>query len=153
MALSLNHFSVRTLDLAASRRFYETVLGLTAGPRPDFPFPGHWMYRGDHADYANAAVHLIGIDPQDAAGLKGYLGDRDPASLKGSGAVDHIAFFADGLAATLGHLRGLGVPFRERTVPSLGLHQLFLTDPDGVVIELNFPAAEHAALVASGAAA
>ena len=150
MALSLNHFSVRTLDLAASRHFYETVLGLAAGPRPDFPFPGHWMYRGDPADYANAAVHLIGIDPHDAAGLKAYLGDRDPASLKGTGAVDHIAFFAVGLAAMLQHLRRLNVSFRERTVPNIGLHQLFLSDPDGVVIELNFPAAEHTAMLAAG---
>lgn len=152
MPLSLNHFSVRTNDLAASRRFYETVLGLSAGPRPSFPFPGHWMYRGDHGDAANAAVHLIGIDPGETQGLQGYLGDRDPATLKGSGAVDHIAFFADGLAAMLTHLRGLGVHFTERTVPGIGLHQLFLTDPDGVVIELNYPASELAAVPAAAAA-
>ena len=35
MALSLNHFSIRTTDLNASRRFYADVLGLTVGPRPD----------------------------------------------------------------------------------------------------------------------
>ena len=40
--------------------------------------------------------------------------------------------------------------FRERTVPNIGLHQLFLSDPDGVVIELNFPAAEHTAMLAAG---
>ncbi|HEY8707426.1 MAG TPA: glyoxalase, partial [Burkholderiaceae bacterium] len=34
---------------------------------------------------------------------------------------------------------------RERTVPSVGLHQLFLTDPCGVVIELNYAASEQAA--------
>jgi hypothetical protein len=33
----------------------------------------------------------------------------------------------------------------ERTVPSLGLRQVFLTDPSGVTIELNYPAAEAAA--------
>jgi catechol 2,3-dioxygenase-like lactoylglutathione lyase family enzyme len=153
MALSLNHFSIRTTDLAASRRFYEGVLGLTVGPRPDFPFPGLWMYRGDHADAANAAVHLIGIDPSAPGGLGGYLGERDPAALRGSGAVDHIAFFATGLAEMLSHLRALGIACRERTVPTLALHQLFLDDPDGVVIELNYPAAEKAALDAAGAAA
>ena len=146
MALCLNHFSIRTADLEASRRFYAEVLGLTVGPRPAFPFPGLWMYRGDHADIANAVVHLIGIDRLEPAGLHGYLGERDEAGLAGSGAVDHIAFFADGLAATLGHLNQLGVAYRQRTVPSIGLHQLFLDDPCGVVIELNFPAAEQAAL-------
>ena len=62
MALSLNHFSIRTTDMVASRNFYETVLGLTVGPRPDFPFPGLWMYNGDHAHVANAMVHIIGLD-------------------------------------------------------------------------------------------
>lgn len=146
MALSLNHYSIRTANLDASRRFYADVLGLTVGPRPDFPFPGLWMYRGDHSDVANAVVHIIGIDHSDPEGLKQYLGDREEVSLSGSGAIDHIAFFADGLAIMLAHLDQQGVAFRERTVPSIGLHQLFLDDPGGVVIELNFPAAEKAAL-------
>ena len=146
MALTLNHYSIRTTDLDASRRFYADVLGLSVGPRPEFPFPGLWMYRGDHADMANAVVHIIGIDRNDPQGLKQYLGDRAETSLAGSGAVDHIAFYADGLAAMLAHLRAQGVPFRERSVPSVGLHQLFLDDPCGVMIELNYPAAEKAAL-------
>ena len=146
MTLSLNHFSIRTLDLDATRTFYEKVLGLTVGPRPDFPFPGFWMYRGDHGDIANAAVHLIGMDPNDASGLKNYLGERDASSLRGTGAVDHVAFFATGLGTMRAHLRAIGVAARERTVPNIGLHQLFLDDPNGVVIELNYPAAEQSAL-------
>jgi catechol 2,3-dioxygenase-like lactoylglutathione lyase family enzyme len=146
MSLALNHFSIRTTDLEATRRFYETVLGLTVGPRPDFPFPGLWMYTGGHEDVGNATVHIIGMDPNDPEGLKAYLGDRDPSSLKGSGAVDHVAFFANGLADMLAHLRKLGIAARQRTVPSIGLHQLFLDDPNGVVIELNYPAAEHTAI-------
>jgi catechol 2,3-dioxygenase-like lactoylglutathione lyase family enzyme len=146
VTLALNHFSIRTLDLEGTRTFYERVLGLTNGPRPDFPFPGHWMYRGDHGDIANAVVHLIGMDPNDPVGLKKYLGDRDPSSLRGTGAVDHIAFFATGLAQMQQHLKAIGVQARERTVPNIGLHQLFLDDPNGVVIELNYPAAEQSAL-------
>jgi catechol 2,3-dioxygenase-like lactoylglutathione lyase family enzyme len=146
MTLSLNHVSIRTLDLEATRNFYETVLGLTVGPRPEFPFPGLWMYRGDHGDMANAVVHVIGMDPNDPQGLKNYLGDRDPSSLHGTGAVDHVAFFATGLAGMREHLRRIGVSPRERTVPNVGLHQLFLDDPNGLVIELNYPAAEQSAL-------
>jgi len=146
MALTLNHFSVRTTDLEATRDFYERVLGLTVGPRPNFSFPGLWMYRGDHDDVANAVVHIIGMDPHDPEGLRAYLGDRDPSTLKGSGALDHIAFFADGLSAMLAHLNAIGVVPRERTVPSIGLHQLFLDDPNGIVVELNYPAAEKSAV-------
>ena len=145
VGLTLNHFSIRTLDMDATRDFYERVLQLTVGPRPPFPFPGLWMYRGDHGDYQNAVVHIIGMDPNDPVGLRKYLGDRDVSALRGSGAVDHVAFFATGLPAMLAHLRELGVPARERTVPDLGLHQVFLDDPNGVVIELNYPAAEKTA--------
>lgn len=146
MTLSLNHYSIRTLDLPAVCDFYTRVLGLSAGPRPDFPFPGIWMYNGSHDSVANAVVHIIGVDKNDPDGLKKYLGDRDESSLRGTGAVDHIAFFATGLSDMLRHLAGIGVPCRERTTPSIGLHQLFLDDPCGLVVELNYPAAEKAAL-------
>jgi hypothetical protein len=36
-------------------------------------------------------------------------------------------------------LTRLGVPYRERTVPTLKVHQMFLEDPSGLVVELNFP--------------
>jgi catechol 2,3-dioxygenase-like lactoylglutathione lyase family enzyme len=153
MTLALNHFSIRTTDLEGTRKFYEAALGLTVGPRPAFPFPGVWLYNGDHADVANAMVHVIGMDLNDPEGLKQYLGDRDVSSLKGSGAVDHIALFATGLEQKLAHLARLGIAVRERTVPSIGLHQLFMDDPSGVVIELNYPAEEKTALDAKLAGA
>jgi catechol 2,3-dioxygenase-like lactoylglutathione lyase family enzyme len=146
MIQSLNHFSIRTVELEASRQFYEEVLGLKVGPRPDFPFPGLWIYAGDTGNPYNAVVHIIGIDRNDPEGLKKYLGERDEGTLQGGGALDHVAFFATGLADMLAHLKGRGIAPRERTVPSIGLHQLFLDDPNGIVIELNYPAAEKVRL-------
>ncbi|MGD9831789.1 MAG: VOC family protein [Piscinibacter sp.] len=146
MGISLNHFSIRTVDLDACERFYCGLLGLKKGPRPPFPFPGLWLYAGETDRYDNAAVHIIGIDRNDPEGLKKYLGDRDETSLAGSGAVDHVAFFATGLKETLERLKANGIEGRERTVPVLGLHQVFIDDPNGIVVELNFPAAEKAAL-------
>ena len=140
------HYSIRTLDLEATRKFYTEVMGLTVGPRPPFNFPGLWLYNGSHDSYDNAVVHIIGIDLNDPQGLKDYLGDRDPGSLKnGTGTFDHIAFAATDVAGMLSHLKKTAVPFRERTVPALNLHQVFLDDPSGVVIELNYPANEQAA--------
>lgn len=146
MGISLNHFSIRTVDLDACERFYCGLLGLKKGPRPPFPFPGLWLYAGETDRYDNAAVHIIGINRNDPEGLKKYLGDRDESSLAGSGAVDHVAFFATGLKETLARLKAHGIEGRERTVPLLGLHQVFIDDPNGIVVELNFPAAEKAAL-------
>ena len=136
----LAHFSVRTPDLDASKRFYAEVLGFHEGFRPPFNFPGVWLYRGDdEADFG--VVHLIGIDPHDPDGLKDYLCDKGE-NLRGSGAVDHLAFLAAVLLDMHVRLRRAGLAYRERTVPSLGLHQVFFEDPSGVTIELNFPAAE-----------
>lgn len=143
MGISLNHYSIRTVDLEACERFYCGVLGLQKGPRPPFPFPGLWLYGEDAGDYANAMVHVIGIDRDDPAGLEQYLGGRDEGALAGSGAVDHVAFFVTGLAHMLERLKAGGIACRERTVPLLGLHQVFVDDPNGIVVELNFPAAER----------
>jgi len=141
MGLSLNHVSIRTSDLEACRRFYVDVLGLVAGPRPDFPFPGVWLYAGPTTDWSNAVVHIIGTNPAQPQGLEGYLGSRAGQAVRGSGVVDHVAFQGTGLAQMRQRLAALGIAARERTVPGLGLQQLFLEDPDGVVVELNYPAA------------
>lgn len=144
MTLALNHFSIRSQNLPACERFYCDALGLRVGPRPPFPFPGLWLYPGDTTDFAHAAVHIIGIDPNAPDGLLQYLGDREEAALQGTGVVDHVAFFATGLAPMLARLQQHGIAVRERTVPLLGLHQVFVDDPNGVVVELNFPADEAA---------
>ncbi len=141
----LDHYSIRTLDIEASRRFYTQVMGFEAGFRPPFNFPGLWLYNGAPYPESTGVVHIIGIDPNDPQGLKDYLGERDPASLQGTGTVDHMAFTATGLADMRSRLQRHSIPFRERTVPSLKLHQLFCEDPSGVTIELNYPAAEAAA--------
>ncbi|MCE9650313.1 MAG: VOC family protein [Parvibaculum sp.] len=131
----LAHYSIRTADLAASEKFYADVMGFRAGYRPPFAFPGRWLYAGgDEADYG--IVHLIG----GGAEMESYLGARSPGGQ--GGALDHIAFAATGWAETRARLQRFQIDWRERTVPALNLHQVFLQDPNGIVIELNYPATE-----------
>lgn len=87
----------------------------------------------------------IGVDVNNPEGLKEYLGDRELSTLNGTGTVDHMAFAATGLAEMRQRLKRLNIAHRERTVPSLGLHQVFFEDPSSVTIELNYPAADAAA--------
>lgn len=136
----LAHYSIRTTDLDKSRRFYIDVMGMREGYRPPFKFPGAWLYLGeDEADFG--VVHIIGIDPHDPSGLLEYLGDKDSLE-NGSGSVDHIAFLATDVEQFHQRLRQAGYAWRDRSVPSLGLHQVFVEDPSGVTIEMNFPASE-----------
>lgn len=140
----LAHVSIRTTDVEAVKHFYIRVLGLREGFRPPFQFPGAWLYQGsDESEFG--LVHIIGIDARDPSGLVAYLGDKPMDSLRGSGAVDHLAFQATDLAGMRERLRTERLPYQERTVPNLGLHQLFVVDPSGVTIELNYAAAEAAA--------
>ena len=96
----------------------------------------------------------MGVDPNDPQGLIDTLGYKEPDTLKGStGALDHIALAVTGRAGMLERCRRSDVSFFERTVPTLGLHQVFIKDPNGVTIELNFPASEASQTQNTAAAA
>lgn len=137
----IDHYAIRTADLEPTRRFYTEVVGLTVGPRPPFEFPGLWLYCGDPGAPGNAVVHVIGIDAADKEHLRAPTADGS-SSAGVTGPVDHIAFGATGLAEMRAKLESLGVPYRLRTVPQTGLHQIFLEDPSGIVLELNYAAHE-----------
>lgn len=133
----LEHFLVAADDIDATRDWYARVLGMTSGAHPDFGFPVHWMYLG--------GVDVVHIGPsarEAGARQREYLGRTSQASAQGTGAIDHIAFRATGLAATRQHLAREGVTFSERQANGQALYQLFFYDPNGIKIELNFDAAE-----------
>ena len=144
----VDHYSIRTHDLEASRRFYTEVIGLKEGPRPPFNFPGYWLYSGEPpADLQNPArnyglVHLMGFNKDDPGSLDAYVGERKGEIGSGTGALDHVAFAASGCEAMIDRCRRNNVDFLERAVPVLGLHQMFIKDPDGVTIELNYAASD-----------
>ena len=129
----LDHYSIRTTDVESTRKFYTEVLGFEVGPRPNFPFPGVWLYQG-----GIAVVHVVGVDPNDTAGLQDYLGDRG-SDAAGTGTIDHVAFVGRDFEGMRAQFRSAQLPFRERKVPNMDLMQIFVDDPNGVKIELNFP--------------
>ena len=118
----LDHITVNTGDLDAALRFYVDVLGLRHGDRPAFDAPGAWLYAGDRP-----IVHLVG-------------GRERPAAT--TGAFDHFAFQAADLAGVIARLKAADIAYELFAVPGLGRKQVFVEDPDGVRIELNFDAGE-----------
>ena len=58
---------------------------------------------------------------------------------KDTGRFDHIAFAATDIASVRRQLKSKKVKFREQVIPRTGGQQIFLYDPDGVGVELNFP--------------
>ena len=134
MAMSvgvLDHFNIRTRNLADTVRFYEDVLGLEKGARPNFAFPGAWMY-----SEGKAVVHLVDIS------------QTDEQQKPDSGVVHHVAFVSRGFGGMTKRLQSEGMPFNSRQVPGGDLWQIFVNDPNGVMIELNYEAALEEADVA-----
>lgn len=134
MALeALDHCAIRTTRLEQTRRFYVDALGLEVGPRPALALPGYWLYAG-----GRPIVHLMEIGEHYETDVFGQpvRADRGP---EGPG-VDHLAFRVTGLPALRERLTRLGIPFRELSMRTADLHQVFATDPNGVIAELNFQA-------------
>jgi catechol 2,3-dioxygenase-like lactoylglutathione lyase family enzyme len=133
----IEHFLVAADDIDATRDWYARVLGMKSGPHPDFGFPVHWMYV-DNIDIVHIGPSAKGANEIQ----KKYLGRTSQKSEEGTGALDHIAFRATGLRQMLTHLKKEKVPFSQRRANGQALFQLFLYDPNGIKIELNYAAQE-----------
>ena len=144
---SLDHYSVRTRDVAGVVDFYASTLGLVCGPRPSFTFSGAWLYRTDQErkPTGRSLVHVIGNSTEQTSGLNDFLGNKAAHARQDTGSLDHIAFRASNIAAMYQTLEKKGLVFRERRVPGMPLHLLFVEDPSGVTIELNYTSDEDLA--------
>ena len=120
----IEHYNIHTTKFAETVDFYTRVLGMTNGDRPPFTFPGAWLYIGDMP-----VVHLVDVGKDFKSGREGQ---------RGTGTLDHVAFEAQDLPAMRAHLGHEKVTFSERVVPRSGVTQLFLEDPNGLMLELNY---------------
>ena len=66
-----------------------------------------------------------------------FIGKKDDVK-SGSGSIDHVAFNADDIESMKSKLDGISMEYTHRKVPGFPLEQLFLNDPDGVKVELNY---------------
>ena len=136
----LQHLLIQTADLEGTKDWWVDVLGLEVGPHPDFRVPVYWLYLN-----GRDVLHITTGGKDVSANRKRYLGQESEVTW-GSGVVDHVAFHATGLREMMAALDARGIAYRQRQVTGQNLYQLFLTDPNGVKVELNFPAAEATGL-------
>ena len=121
---ALDHVNLRAPAalIERLRRFYVDIVGLQEGPRPSFRSGsrGHWLYAGEQP-----LMHLsISAEGEGLPQRSGWL--------------NHYAFACDDLASTRARLDAAEIPYKVDIVDSLGQVQLFLTDPAGLAVELNF---------------
>ena len=122
---TLDHVTLIVKDLHRSRRFYVDALGMREVQRPGFSFAGSWFQAG------STQIHLI-LEFEGS----GPAGMPLPEKAKSS-RTHHFAFRVDDAHAAAERCRSLDIPVvsgpKER--PD-GAVQVFLTDPDGHVVEL-----------------
>jgi catechol 2,3-dioxygenase-like lactoylglutathione lyase family enzyme len=122
----LEHLLVLTDDLETTKAFYCDALGLEVGERPPLEFPGYWLYL-DGSPCMHVAERAAYEEHAASLGLR-----------VGAAPIDHVASAAaDDYEGLVARLDAAGIDAVENDVPAAGLRQLFVSDPNGVRIELN----------------
>jgi lactoylglutathione lyase len=115
----LTHVSVHAHDLEESARFYEELFGMEEIPAPDFPFPVRWLRVGDlqlhlfQSEDPAPRTHHFGIDVDDFEAAYRKVGELGVG--EGSGYFSRVYLLPDGAV------------------------QLYVRDPAGNLVEINWP--------------
>ena len=120
--MKLDHVTIRTRDLPATRDFFLKVFDLTEGERPlaiKRRIPGHWLYSEAHP-----LVHIIGSQGQ---GI-----DR------AAEAIDHVGFRMQGYAELRNKLDQLRIRYSTMDLADLEERRLFFRAPGGPLLEAVF---------------
>ncbi len=120
----LDHVNIRTANLQAMVAWYDDILGMKTGPRPDFPFGGAWLYCDGFP-----IVHLVEVKRGQQA--------IEPR-------LEHFAVSGEGMADFLAHLRSRKVAYQCSVTPSFGIQQVNIWDPDANHIHIDFAPGEEA---------
>jgi catechol 2,3-dioxygenase-like lactoylglutathione lyase family enzyme len=119
--MKLDHVTIRTRDLQATRSFFLTVFDLKEGERPLAirRIPGHWLYSEGHP-----LVHIIGS--------QGSGFDRSAE------AIDHVGLRLEGYAEFRSKLDQLGIHYSTMDLADIGERRLFFRAPGGPLLEAVF---------------
>ncbi|HIM98818.1 MAG TPA: hypothetical protein EYM57_13125 [Gammaproteobacteria bacterium] len=125
--IGLDHRGIRTTKLEPTRHFYEDLIGLKSGHRPSaLATSGYWLYAGK-----KPIIHLIegSDDSTDAAK------DRRE-ELTNAGGQTHLALTVEGARDIVDRLKKASVPYWDRLFRNPIMYQVFVEDPNGLLIEL-----------------
>ena len=122
--MQFDHATVVTDDIEGTRRFFEDVAGLDAGPRPPFRVDGFWLYLN-----GRPAIHVTQSTLATRDGLRnGLIAPR----------IDHIALRVEDAGewrALLERLQRNETAYQVAVVPVSNEVQVFVSIAPGVNVE------------------
>ena len=126
--VALDHVNIITADLEGTVRFYAEILELEPrdGPPPLTHENARWMYD----ESGRAILHINTLECPRAYDREVRAGP--------TGALHHVALRCSGYAEVLARLERRGIGHQLNDVAAVGLRQIFLLDPNQVLLELNF---------------
>jgi catechol 2,3-dioxygenase-like lactoylglutathione lyase family enzyme len=129
---TLDHVNIRTDCLDETVAFYTNFLGMSCRPPPGMKEGGRgaWIYDGDD----RPVIHVGTFGAR-------YPGEAEHGGLEpvtGSGAIHHVALECLGYDELLGRFKDANFEVVTSNIPSIDLRQIFVKDPNGVTLELNF---------------
>ncbi|SFJ78043.1 Catechol 2,3-dioxygenase [Halobacillus dabanensis] len=118
----IHHVSLLVKDIEQAKHFYKEVLGFEESPdRPDFGFPGAWFQVG------STQIHLIEY--------------KEGRTFRGTTTIDsrdgHFAIRVKDIEAFIRRMKEKQVEILNKPENKTEWHQVYISDPDGNVIEFN----------------
>jgi catechol 2,3-dioxygenase-like lactoylglutathione lyase family enzyme len=125
---ALDHVNVITTDVVGTARFYAELFDLEPrdGPPPLTHENARWMYD----ESGRAIVHINSLDCPRAYDREVRAGP--------TGALHHVALRCSGYDELRARLFVRGIGHQLNDVAAVGLRQIFVLDPNQVLLELNF---------------
>ncbi len=114
----LDHININVVDGPRMVVFFTQVLGAEEGPRPDFGFPGHWVYVD-----GIPAIHLNVVQRQ---------ADYP------EGMINHVAFGVYDFDDAKARIEASGYSYKLAGIPGTPIGQFFVTGPEGLFLEVQF---------------
>ncbi len=129
--LGLNHVNVRTPEFKRTVEFLRDALGMTVTPVPESVSieQAAWIHDESGIPVLHLASSEVPYSPTEV------LPAEPP---RGSGAIHHLALTCTDFEAMRARLTRLSLSFRENHIAKTGVRQIFITDPTGILLELNF---------------
>lgn len=132
MKITFDHVSLRAKNIEEMKDFLLELLGLEVGFRPNFSFPGYWLYS---EGVEKALIHMYN---EDASFYKEDLIEENfNEESTGKNIVNHICFYSDNYEEIMERISKLNADYSINYVPDLPIEQIFVRAPENLIIEIQ----------------